>query len=127
MYIYIRLLNGLDSVESKEANTVLSSLPFQTHYILLLLSVLEKYLRQISKLSGLFEVWIMSLIVMYKPSLEIQWKLLPTPYLMPVSGSEITQGWGEGGGWADGSIFTAFSTSLFHSSTATNGVACGLS
>lgn len=56
MYIYIRLLNGLDSVESKERNTVLSSLSFQTHYILLLLSVLEKYLRQISKLSGQSEV-----------------------------------------------------------------------
>lgn len=79
MYIYIRLLNGLDSVESKERNTVLSSLSFQTHYILLLLSVLEKYLRQISKLSGQSEVWITSLILMYKPPLEIQLKLLPTP------------------------------------------------
>jgi len=56
MYIYIRLLNGLDSVESKERNTILSSLSFQTHYILLLLSVLEKYLRQISKLSIQSEV-----------------------------------------------------------------------
>lgn len=56
MYICIRLLNGLDSVENKERNTILSSLSFQTHYILLLLSVLEKYLRQISKLSVQSEV-----------------------------------------------------------------------
>ena len=79
MYIYIRLLNGLDSVENKERNTILSSLSFQTHYILLLLSVLEKYLRQISKLSVQSEVWITRLIFMYKPSLEIQLKLLPIP------------------------------------------------